>query len=77
MAEDKILKCKDCGKEFAFTAGEQEFYAQKGFQNEPARCSPCRQIKKRERSASIGGTFREGSLLGGPSFRTNYGQDRY
>ena len=33
MYEDKTLVCKDCGKEFVFTAGEQEFYAEKGFQN--------------------------------------------
>ena len=38
MYEDKILVCKECGKEFTFTAGEQEFYAERGFQNEPQRC---------------------------------------
>ncbi|HIZ31146.1 MAG TPA: zinc-ribbon domain-containing protein, partial [Candidatus Fournierella merdipullorum] len=27
MYEDKTLVCKDCGKEFVFSAGEQEFYA--------------------------------------------------
>ena len=27
MYEDKTLVCKECGKEFVFTAGEQEFYA--------------------------------------------------
>ena len=35
MYTDKTLVCKDCGNEFVFTAGEQEFYAEKGFQNEP------------------------------------------
>ena len=30
MYEDKTLVCKDCGAEFVFTAGEQEFYAEKG-----------------------------------------------
>ena len=35
MFEDKTLVCKDCGAEFIFSAGEQEFYAEKGFQNEP------------------------------------------
>ena len=35
MYEDKTLVCKECGKEFVFTAGEQEFYAERGFQNEP------------------------------------------
>ena len=38
MYEDKTLVCKECGKEFVFTAGEQEFYAERGFQNEPQRC---------------------------------------
>ena len=42
MFEDKTLKCKECGAEFVFTAGEQEFYAEKGFQNEPQRCKACR-----------------------------------
>ena len=37
MYEDKTLVCKECGKEFVFTAGEQEFYAERGFQNEPQR----------------------------------------
>ena len=36
MYEDKTLVCKDCGQEFTFTAGEQEFYAEKGFVNEPS-----------------------------------------
>lgn len=46
MYQDKTLTCKDCGAEFVFTAGEQEFYAEKGFQNEPQRCKACRDAKK-------------------------------
>ena len=46
MFEDKTLKCKDCGNDFVFTAGEQEFYAEKGFQNEPQRCKACRDVRK-------------------------------
>ncbi|PKM61839.1 MAG: zinc-binding protein [Firmicutes bacterium HGW-Firmicutes-21] len=46
MYEDKTLNCKDCGSEFVFTAGEQEFYASRGFQNEPQRCKECRDKKK-------------------------------
>lgn len=46
MFEDKTLVCKDCGQEFVFTAGEQEFYAEKGFENEPQRCKPCRDARK-------------------------------
>ena len=37
MYEDKKLVCKECGNEFVFTAGEQEFYAERGFQNEIGR----------------------------------------
>lgn len=47
MYQDKTLVCKECGKEFIFTAGEQEFYAEKGFTNEPQRCKECRQARKR------------------------------
>jgi len=46
MYQDKTLKCKDCGEDFIFTAGEQEFYAQKDFKNEPQRCKSCRDAKK-------------------------------
>ena len=46
MYQDKTLVCKDCGAEFVFTAGEQEFYAEKGFQNEPQRCKSCHNAKK-------------------------------
>ena len=46
MYEDKTLICKECGKEFVFTAGEQEFYAEKGFVNEPQRCKACRDARK-------------------------------
>ena len=44
--EDKTLICCDCGDEFVFTAGEQEFYKEKGFDNEPKRCKVCRDKKK-------------------------------
>ena len=46
MYEDKTLVCKECGNEFVFTAGEQEFYAEKGFVNEPQRCKMCRDARK-------------------------------
>ena len=42
MYTDKTLVCKECGQEFTFTAGEQEFYAEKGFEHEPQRCRDCR-----------------------------------
>jgi len=44
--QDKTLTCVDCRQQFVFTAGEQEFYAQKGFTNEPRRCKPCKAARK-------------------------------
>ena len=44
--QDQTLVCRDCGKDFVWTASEQEFYQQKGFQNAPVRCSACRAMKK-------------------------------
>jgi len=44
--EDKTLVCRDCGQEFVFTIGEQEFYSQRGFQNEPSRCRDCRDSRR-------------------------------
>lgn len=46
--KDKTIECRDCGQEFVFTAGEQEFYAEKGFTNEPVRCKACRQARKQQ-----------------------------
>lgn len=46
MYQDKTITCRDCGEDFVFTAGEQEFYATKGFDNEPTRCKPCRETRK-------------------------------
>ena len=47
--EDKILICQDCGKEFVFTVGEQQFYKEKGFYNEHKRCKECREKRKAAR----------------------------
>ena len=42
------LICKDCGSEFVFSAGEQAFYAEKGFENKPVRCANCRRARKQK-----------------------------
>lgn len=47
---DKTLNCKDCNAEFIFTEGEQEFYKEKGFENEPQRCPECRRARKQQRN---------------------------
>jgi hypothetical protein len=44
--QDKTIACRDCDGQFVFTAGEQEFYAQKGFTNEPVRCPLRRRARK-------------------------------
>ena len=63
---DKTLTCRDCGTQFVFTAGEQEFYAQKGFTNEPTRCSSCRQARKQGGGGrSSGGYSDRDSYSGG------------
>lgn len=45
---DKTIVCKDCEKEFVFTEGEQAFYKEKGFENEPVRCGECRKSRKQQ-----------------------------
>lgn len=55
---DKVLVCSNCGSEFTFTAGEQEFYAAKGFTNEPRRCPTCRASRKTERGGYSSGETR-------------------
>ena len=54
MYTDKTLVCKDCGRKFVFTASEQEFYAEKGFENEPQRCRDCRAARKASRGQGSG-----------------------
>ena len=39
---DRLLTCSDCGGEFIFTAGEQLFFFDKQFKNDPKRCKPCK-----------------------------------
>ncbi len=50
---DITLKCRECGNDFVFTAGEQEFYQQKGLMNQPGRCSSCRSAR-RHASSGVG-----------------------
>lgn len=54
MFQDKHLTCRDCDCEFIFTVSEQEFYAEKGFQNDPGRCPSCRAARK---AANRGGGY--------------------
>ena len=47
--EDKKITCKDCGTEFVFTVKEQQFYKEKGLENDPKRCKSCRDKRKQEK----------------------------
>ena len=60
---DITITCKDCGQPFVFTSSEQEFYQQRGLQNQPGRCQSCRQARK----AGGGGSSYGGSSYGGSS----------
>jgi CxxC-x17-CxxC domain-containing protein len=53
---EKSLQCADCGKSFPFTVEEQEFFATKGFTNEPRRCPTCRSTRRAERFGNEGGS---------------------
>jgi hypothetical protein len=52
MLSDKTLTCVECRYEFTFTAGEQEFFASRGYTNEPRRCPQCRGAWKSQQRGS-------------------------
>lgn len=54
---EKSILCSDCGKSFAFTASEQEFFASKGFTNEPKRCPSCRMARRSESTGNNSGNY--------------------
>lgn len=61
MPEDRILKCGECNQDFVFTAGEQEFYAQRGFSQDPKRCKNCREQRKSRSRPDSGASPRRSS----------------
>jgi CxxC-x17-CxxC domain-containing protein len=61
---DQTLTCNDCGASFAFTAGEQEFHASKGFTNKPSRCPTCRAARRAQRDGGSYGGDRSGGYGG-------------
>ena len=67
--QDKNLTCSDCGNTFVFTAGEQQFYQEKGFAHEPRRCRDCRGRRRPEGGGGGGGSSegRRGRSGGGRS----------
>jgi CxxC-x17-CxxC domain-containing protein len=67
--QDKMLKCIDCGADFVFTAGEQLFFHDKQFKNEPKRCKSCK-----AKRVSVLGATPVGSSSGRVETRTNCSQ---
>ena len=65
MYTDETLTCVDCNAQFTFSAGEQEFFAAKGFTNKPNRCPDCRAARKAQRSQAGGGGGYSGGGGGG------------
>jgi hypothetical protein len=63
--EDENLECRDCGAEFVFSAGEQAFYKEKGFDNKPTRCAECKAAKKARFDDGGGGGGGRGGGRGG------------
>ena len=65
MYTDETLNCVDCSAPFIFSAGEQEFFAMKGFANKPNRCPDCRAARKAAGGGRQGGGSRGGFGGGG------------
>ena len=65
MTVDQTLRCRECGVDFVWTAGEQEFYASRGLTNAPSRCPDCRAARKAASGGPGGGMSRGGGGGGG------------
>ncbi len=63
--QDKTLTCRDCGQEFVWTEGEQEFYASRGLVNQPGRCPECRSARKAQQG---GGSYSGGGYSAGGGY---------
>jgi CxxC-x17-CxxC domain-containing protein len=74
--QDRTLTCVDCGQPFIWTAGEQEFYAQRGLTNEPRRCPDCRRARKSQQGGGGGGYASGGGYGGGGGYSSGGGYDR-
>ncbi|HEX8806272.1 MAG TPA: zinc-ribbon domain containing protein [Candidatus Aquilonibacter sp.] len=73
MYQDEYLNCVDCSRQFTFSAGEQEFFAMKGFANKPNRCPDCRAARKAA-GGGRGGAGRSGGGAPREMFRATCSQ---
>jgi CxxC-x17-CxxC domain-containing protein len=76
--QDRTLTCRDCGQQFVFTAGEQEFYQSRGLMNEPGRCPECRRARKQASGGGGGYAYSSQSagFTGGDAGPRGAGTDR-
>lgn len=51
---ERSIKCSDCGCDFTFSASEQEFFAGKGYANDPVRCPLCHAGRAVQGNSSVG-----------------------
>jgi CxxC-x17-CxxC domain-containing protein len=65
VSVDQTLRCRECGVDFVWTAGEQEFYASRGLTNAPSRCPDCRAARKAATGSAGGGMSRSAGVGGG------------
>lgn len=64
---DRVLICADCGREFIFTAGEQLFFHDKQFKNDPKRCKPCKVRRAGGGGAGVSSGMGSGPVAAGIS----------
>jgi CxxC-x17-CxxC domain-containing protein len=65
VSVDQTLRCRDCGVDFIWTEGEQEFYASRGLTNAPSRCPSCRAARRAANGGGGGGGYGGGGGGGG------------
>jgi hypothetical protein len=51
-SEPRFLVCVECGEEFVFTTSAQDYFAEKGYTEDPKRCKHCYMLHKREKRNS-------------------------
>ncbi len=73
--QDKDLTCQDCSQTFVFSADDQAYHAEKGYTNEPKRCSNCRQARRGDRGGGGGGGYGQGPREMHPAVCAQCGKD--
>jgi len=78
VSVDQTLRCRDCGVDFIWTEGEQDFFASRGLTNPPSRCPSCRAARRQSGGGGGGGGGFGGSGGGGGGgYRSNGPRQMY